>query len=105
MTPPDPLLLRQQARAAKAARDAALLDLHRAAAKALASENGGDVRRAALARVDLWEREHLCSMRYVHAWRRILGLPSAAAAADMLRPDGEGPALRQNTPFGFLHRA
>jgi hypothetical protein len=97
-------LLRQQARDAQAARDARLVELHRVAAAALAGADAPSVKRAALAQVARWEAAHLCSPHYIALWQKILALPAADARSAMLIPDGEGPALRQNTPFGFLMR-
>jgi hypothetical protein len=96
--------LRQQARAAKSAQDARLVSLHHAAAAALAAPGAGVVREAALAQVSRWEAGRLCSSHYIALWRNILALAPAEAEQAMLQPDGEGPALRQNTPFGFLLR-
>jgi hypothetical protein len=98
------LVLRQQARAAKAGTDAALLALHRQAAEALAGPRAEFVRGAALSRVAQWESGRLCSSHYIALWRNILGQPLATARDAMLQADGEGPALRQNTPFSFLMR-
>ena len=98
------LALRQQARDDKAKADLVLLALHRKAADALAGSRAGVVRQAALAHIAKWELDRLCSPHYVKGWRDILALSVSAAREAMLQEDGEGPALRQNTPFSFLMR-
>lgn len=99
----DILLQRRRARAEKSLNDAGLAALHRKALDAM-QDCGRDrqFRLQALRQVDQWERHHLCHMRYVIEWRRILALPVAAMHSAILRDDDEGVALRQNSPFGFL---
>lgn len=99
------LLLRKRARVKKALNDAAMADFHRKALDAMHDpSDGGQVLERASQQVDKWERDHLCHMRYVNEWRRILALPASAMPAAVLRDDDEGVALRQNSPFGFLVR-
>ena len=93
---------RRLARQEKSERDAELMQLHMLAADAMAGANSQQVRERALSRVDTWEERALCSPRYIAEWRRMLSLPPLALRQAMLRHDGEGIALRQNTPFGFL---
>ena len=97
---------RARARAAKRQADAELYSFHEHAIAALLDHvHGHDVRVQALATIALWERERLCHVRYIAAWRAILAQPPAAVSAAILRADDEGVVLRQNTPFGFLRRA
>lgn len=97
------LMLRRRARAEKSLNDAAMAAFHRKALDAMHDPSGGaQVRLRASQQVDKWERDHLCHIRYVSEWRRILALPAAAMPAAILRDDDEGVALRQNSPFGFL---
>ena len=64
---------RRQARSAKQLVDAALIDLHLKAARALLSPSkSADVRKQALQQVARWESDHLCNPRYIGAWRTIL---------------------------------
>jgi len=93
---------RRAARQEKSRRDAELLQLHILAADALTSDSAQQVRERALSKVNAWEERSLCSRRYIVEWRRMLSLPPVAMREAMLRPDGEGIALRQNSPFGFL---
>jgi hypothetical protein len=103
MNPEIILQQRRQARLEKRLTDAELLALHqRAVAALLDEERREDVRQRALLQVDRWEREHLCSPRYISAWRHILNLAPAAQSQAILRDDVEGVSLRQNWPFGFL---
>jgi hypothetical protein len=99
------LALRREAKAEKAAIDARLFDIHRIACEQFALPDAREaVRHRAQSQVDQWERGHLCSPRYIAAWKRILGLDPKDFQAEVLRTDAEGVALRQNTPFGFLAR-
>jgi hypothetical protein len=99
------LELRLEAKMEKSFRDAHLLDIHRIACDQFALPDMREsVRSRAQFRVDQWESGHLCSPRYIAAWRRILGLNPQDFRAEVLRADAEGVALRQNTPFGFLAR-
>ncbi|CDW94980.1 MULTISPECIES: hypothetical protein [unclassified Thiomonas] len=99
------LVLRREAIAEKTAVDARLFDIHRIACDQFALPEAREaVRRRAQLQVDRWERGHLCSPRYIAAWKRILGLEPKDFQAEVLRTDAEGVALRQNTPFGFLAR-
>src|SRR4051794_8621057 len=94
---------RQKARAAKRLVDADLINLHRRAVDALLDAAcGEEIRQKALAQIEKWECESLCSPRYIRAWRHILSLPVHAISQAILRGDDEGISLRQNTPFGFL---
>lgn len=99
------LTLRQEAKVEKSLRDAHLFDMHRIACDQFALPDMREsVRSRAQLRIDQWETAHLCSPRYIAAWRRILGLNPQDFRAEVLRTDAEGVALRQNTPFGFLAR-
>jgi len=83
--------------------DASLLELHKKAADALLDpQQSKQVREHALHQIDKWDRGHLCNLHHVQAWRDIFSLPAPAIPAAILRPDAEGVALRQNSPFGFL---
>ena len=54
----------------------------------------------ALAALDRWETECLCSVDYVDRWRAILVMPhDEIAAAIVSDADGWGASLRQNSPF------
>ena len=96
------LQARQQARASKAHADIALIELHQRAVDALLGPDAEMVVRKASDQIRKWESGRLCSKHYIDAWKNILSMPVDAASKLILRPDGEGPALRQNTPFGFL---
>ncbi|MBW7902738.1 MAG: hypothetical protein H3C26_14750 [Rhodocyclaceae bacterium] len=93
---------RQQARAVKAHADIALFELHRRAVDALMGPDAESVVQKASDQIRKWEAGRLCSQHYIDAWRNILSMPPDAASKAILQPDGDGPALRQNTPFGFL---
>ena len=96
------LNLRRKARAEKSLVDANLVDLHRRAAEELIGLGGEEIRAEALRQIDRWERDKLCSPRYIIAWRGILNSSVDLAVDAILRDDAEGVALRQNSPFGFL---
>ena len=103
MNPTQLLEKRTLARATKRQAEADLLEFHRRAVAAMVEPTlGQQVRANALASIAVWERGHLCHAHYIAAWRSILALPSEALSAAILRPDDEGVALRQNSPFGFL---
>jgi len=95
---------RRLARQEKSKRDAELMQLHMLAADAMMGVSAQQVRERALSTVNAWEERSLCSSDYIAEWRRMLSLPSLALRQAMLRPDDDGVALRQNTPFGFLKR-
>jgi hypothetical protein len=95
---------RRLARQEKNKRDAELMQLHVLAADAMAGSESQQVRERALSTVSAWEERSLCSSDYIAEWRRVLSLPLSALRQAMLRPDDDGVALRQNTPFGFLKR-
>jgi hypothetical protein len=103
----DEIILEQRrlARREKSKRDAELLQLHVLAVNAMTGSRSQHVRERALSWVDTWEKEALCSPCYITKWRYILNLPASELHQAMLRPDAEGVALRQNTPFGFLKRS
>ncbi|GHU13876.1 hypothetical protein AGMMS50225_24660 [Betaproteobacteria bacterium] len=94
--------LRLAALAEKASRDADLLRLHQFAADVLGTDEGPVVCAQALAHVEIWARDSLCSRKYIVAWRKMLRMTPSAFRAEILREGDEGVALRQNTPFGFL---
>lgn len=51
-------------------------------------------------RVDVWEREGLCSRDYIERWRALLARPRAELVEAMCGDaDGWGAALRQNSPW------
>ena len=54
----------------------------------------------ALAVVDRWKNERLCSTDYIQKWEQILKLDPVAMANTMVSDvDGWGPSLRQNSPW------
>lgn len=96
---------RRLARLEKSKCDEELVRLHERAADAMMNCLGAEsVRFRALSQVDKWEKGSLCSPKYISMWRSILNMPPVAARQAMLRRDGEGAALRQNSPFGFLKK-
>ena len=95
---------RRQARAEKSVRDEQLIALHRDAALALSGPDAATVLANALSQISRWEAGKLCSTHYIDRWRSILAMEPLEAEKAMLQPDGDGPALRQNSPFGFLLR-
>ena len=105
MTHAELLERRAAARAGKRESDDALLRKHATVVERFVRSNEGpEIRAQATRTVDQWERERRCDAYYVRAWRRILALPTARLAEEVLRADDEGIALRQNSPFGFLLR-
>ena len=57
--------------------------------------------RNALAVVDRWRAERLCSPDYIEKWQSLLSLPVRELARAMTsEADGWGTALRQNSPWG-----
>lgn len=58
----------------------------------------------ALAVVQRWRQERLCSSDYIERWSALLKLPAVALAMAMVSDaDGWGPALRQNSPWVGVH--
>ncbi len=63
-----------------------------------------DMIRSALAIVDRWRQEHLCSRDYIDRWSEILRLPARKMATAMISDlEGWGTALRQNSPWVGVH--
>jgi len=102
-TDPNKLVARVAARVQQAAVEQDRLIRHHRIATALISLPS-DKRDAliahALAALDRWETECLCSVDYVDRWRAILAMPhDEIAAAIVSDADGWGASLRQNSPF------
>lgn len=58
----------------------------------------------ALAVVERWRQEQLCSNDYIDRWSAILSLPPKEMALTMVSDaDGWGTALRQNSPWVGVH--
>jgi transcriptional regulator with XRE-family HTH domain len=57
--------------------------------------------RRARERVDLWERDGLCSRHYISRWRAMLTGPRGQVAESLLDPGEWADALFQNTPWSF----
>lgn len=58
----------------------------------------------ALAVVERWRKERLCSLDYIDRWSAILRLPPKEMASAMVSDaDGWGTALRQNSPWVGVH--
>lgn len=59
---------------------------------------------SALAVVERWRQEQLCSRDYIDRWFAILRLPPKEMASAMVSDaDGWGTALRQNSPWVGVH--
>jgi transcriptional regulator with XRE-family HTH domain len=92
------LLVREQARARRLDRRLA----HAVLAARLLAARPREARAlvaTARARVDRWEREHLCSRHYVSRWRAILAGPVERVARSLLEPGDWTDALFQTTPW------
>ena len=55
------------------------------------------MRARAVAVVDLWERERLCSRVYIDAWRELLAMPADEAVRRLAEPKAR--VLRVNSPL------
>ena len=65
----------------------------------------GTLRAMALAQIERWERQRLCSRYYIERWRELLAMDANDARRIALAPTDEGQALRANNPFpGFFSR-
>jgi len=93
---------RRLARQAKARHDEELRQFHVQVADAMNGSEAQQMRERALLSVHIWQEKALCSRYYIDEWRRILNLPPQALRQAITRDDGEGIALRQNSPFEFL---
>jgi len=106
---PEPLLERQLAREREQSRRLRRRLAHaRLAARLLSAKRheGALLVRRALAVVDRWERDGLCSRHYISRWRALLSAPPERVARSLLDPGDWADALFQNTPFSFaLERA
>ena len=96
---------RRVARDQKAAEDAKLWRFHQSVISDMRDpQQSGDIRRQALDKIDLWEREGAASGDFINRWRLLLDMPLDDMASEVLGEDRWGPALRQATPFGFMYR-
>jgi len=94
------LFARQQARLRQASIDVGRLHFHELVAQQLANHSKRPKLLAdAHARISQWEQDGLCWSGYVVAWKSILAMPLPQLRSAILAADGEGPALRQNSPF------
>ncbi len=60
---------------------------------------------AAKREVERWIELQLCSQDYIDRWSAWLALPPGELVERMCsEADGWGPAMRQNSPFGRLHK-
>ena len=55
------------------------------------------MRTRAIAVIDLWERERLCSRVYIDAWRALLAMPADEAVRKLSDPKAR--VLRVNSPL------
>lgn len=94
---------RKKALLAKLEKDEALMELHRNVVYALMDPKQKEfMLKKAHRKIDMWEERELCSCHYIKAWREILKKEGLPLKNSILRNDGDGIALRQNTPFGFF---
>lgn len=100
---PNPGHERAQARQRQALVEAQRLIKHQAVAIRLLRAEPDEAQALiadALAVVQRWEDEHLCSRHFIDGWRRLLNLPPAELASEMCADvGGWGTALRQNSPW------
>ncbi len=86
--------------------DRKLLEFHQAIVDKLRArpETEKRVLSKALAQVELWEREEVCSPEYISRWRSALDGGADAIQAKVLNERSWAKALVQNSPFGFMAR-
>jgi hypothetical protein len=68
------------------------------------AESAALVRRAR-ERVDVWERNRLCSEHYISRWRTLLRAPLPRLARALVAHDEWTDALLQNSPWAFALEA
>lgn len=96
---------RRSAREDKAGEDAKLWRFHQSVISDMRDpQQSGDIRRQALDKIALWEREGAASCDFINRWRLLLDMPLDDMASEVLSEERWGPALRQATPFGFMFR-
>lgn len=90
----------------KAVADAKMYDFHQAIVTKLRENtlNRDSIIAKALAQVDRWERDSLCSPIYISRWRKALRGGADGIQAKILNDPVWTKALIQNSPFGFLMR-
>ncbi len=94
------LRARAEARAHQAQIEACRLEKHVLVVALMAdNERRADLVAAAEVHVARWERNSMCWSGYISAWRNMLAMPVDQMAQIILAPSGDGPALRQNSPF------
>jgi len=94
------LRARAEARAQQTRIDAGRMEKHQRMVSLMADRDQREALLAAAeAHVSRWERNGLCWSGYVSAWRNLLAMPVDQMSRIILAADGDGPALRQNSPF------
>lgn len=90
----------------KVAADAKMLNFHQSIVTKLRQNPAirDDMLSTALAQVDRWERDSLCSPEYIARWRSALRGGADGIQAKVLNDPVWMKALIQNSPFGFLVR-
>jgi len=95
------LAARRQARKDFELKGLELLELHKRALLLVRQGHGEFILCRAHEMIDIWERSNLCSRYYIDKWRAMLASPEEGISF-AISSAPEAPALRQNTPFGFL---
>ncbi|WP_290904205.1 hypothetical protein [Aquabacterium sp.] len=96
----------QQARLDKLAHDEEIRSFHGYVYAQLQSPRKDEILRRAAERIDLWQRNKLCSSYYIRFWSSVVkaGDSETFKAKVLNAPKRRADAMMQNTPFSFLMR-
>ena len=96
----------QQARHDKRDHDEQLLRFHDYVHAQLRSPRRDEILQRAAQRIELWQRNKLCSRYYIRFWRSVVeaGDSETFKAKVLDASQRRSAAMMQNTPFSFLMR-
>ncbi len=96
----------QQARHDKQDHDEALQSFHGYVYAQLQSSRKDEILQRAADRIQLWQRNKLCSSYYIRFWRSVVnaGDSETFKAKVLDASKRRSAAMMQNTPFSFLMR-
>lgn len=96
----------QQARQDKKLHDEQLKAFHGYVYEQLNSPRKDEILQRAAQRIQLWQRNQLCSRVYINFWSSVVkaGDSRAFKAKVLDAPSHRAVAMMQNTPFSFLMR-
>lgn len=96
----------QQARNEKLSHDEELRSFHAYVYAQLQSPRKDEILQRATERIQLWQRNKLCSSYYIRFWRAVVNAGDSESFKEKVlnAHDRRSAAMMQNTPFSFLMR-